>query len=174
MSNEVDQRGHEDNSSCSTPEENSGHLNLFDAKVSLHQTRKQLFHMSSAVVQKVIRKGEEEEVANEMILEEQEPAAFREVEAEIADAKNIGELVVRKTVEELVLHVVGGNVHVDVSSDFSQYSSGLQHPDPCSQDFAFFKSNDNHRYSEDNALTLPFHNKDDKLEVLKQLTRGKF
>ena len=126
--------------------------------------------MSSAVVQNVTRKGEEEEVANKMILEEQEPAAFREVEADVADAKNIGEMVVRKTVEEPLLHVVGGKAGVDVSSDFfSQYSSpGLQH-----QDFAFFKCNDNDGDSdEDDALTLTFHNKDDKLEVLKQLPRG--
>ena len=63
--------------------------------------------MSSAVAQKVTRKEEEEEAANEMILEEQEFAAFREVEAEIADAKNIGEMVVKMVVEELLLHVVG-------------------------------------------------------------------
>ena len=94
MSNEVEQRGHEDNISCLTPEESSGHLNLLDAEVSLHQTRRRLFHVSSAVAQKVTRKEEEEEAATEMILEEQEFAAFREVEAEIADAKNIGEMVV--------------------------------------------------------------------------------
>ena len=97
--------------------------------------------MSSAVAQKVTRKEEEEEVANEMILEEQEFAAFREAEAEVAGAKNIGKTVVRKMVEEL-LHVVGEKACVDVSSDFfSQDSSpGLQHPHPCSQDFAFFKA----------------------------------
>ena len=140
MSKEVDQRGHKDNISC---QENSGHLNLLDAKVSLHQTRRRLFHMSSAVVQEVTRKGEEEEVANEMILEEQELADFREAEAEIADAKNIGENVVRMMVEELLLHVVGDKTGVDVSSDFfsqEDSSPGLQHPHPCSQDFAFFKA----------------------------------
>ena len=143
MFNEVEQRGHEDNISCLTPEESSGHLNLLDAEVSLHQTRRRLFHVSSAVAQKVTRKEEEEEAANEMISEEQEFAAFREVEAEIADAKNIGEAVVRMTVEELLLHVVGEKAGVDVSSDiFSQEdsSSGLEHPHPCSQDFAFFKA----------------------------------
>ena len=138
MSNEGDQRGHKDNSSCSIPEENSGYLNLLDAEVSLHQTRRRLFHMSSAVVQKVTMKGEEEEVANEIILKEQEFAA----EAEIAGAPNNGEVVVRMMVEELLLHVVGGKAGVDVSSDFfSQDSSpGLEHPHPCSQDFAFFKA----------------------------------
>ena len=46
-------------------------------------------------------------------------------------------------VEELLLHVVGEKAGVDVSSDiFSQEDSspGLQHPHPCSQDFAFFKA----------------------------------
>ena len=73
-----------------------------------------------------------------MILEEQEFAA----EAEIAGAPNIGDMVVRMMVEELLLHVVGEKAGVDVSSDFfSQDSSpGLQHPHPCSQDFAFFKA----------------------------------
>ena len=94
--------------------------------------------MSSAVAQKVTKKGEEEEVANEIILKEQEFAA----EAEIAGAPNIGEVVVRMMVEELLLHVVGEKAGVDVSSDFfSQDSSpGLQHPRPCSQDFVFFKA----------------------------------
>ena len=98
--------------------------------------------MPSAVAQKVTRKGEEEEVANEMILEEQEFAGFREAEAEIAGALNIGDMVVRMMVEELLLHVVGEKACVDVSSDFfSQDSSpGLQHPHPCSQDFTFFKA----------------------------------
>ena len=138
MSSEVDQRGHEDNNFCPIPEESSGQLNL----LSLHQTRRRLFHMSSPVAQKVTRKEEEEEVANEMILEEQELAAFREAEAEIAGGPNIGEVVVRMMVEELLLHVVGKKAGVDVSSDFfSQDSSpGLQHPHPCSQDFAFFKA----------------------------------
>jgi len=142
VSNEVDQRGHEDNISC-LPEENSGHLNLLDAEVPLHETRRRLFHVSSAVAQKVTRKEEEEEAANEMILEEQEFAALREAEAEIADAKNNGEAVVRMTVEELLLHVVGEKAGVDVSSDFfsqEDSSPGLEHPHPCSQDFAFFKA----------------------------------
>ena len=138
MSNDVDQRGHEDNNPCLIPGENSGQLNPHDDKVSLQQTRRRLFHTSSAVAQKVTMKGEEEEVANEIILKEQEFAA----EAEIADAHNIGEVVVRMMVEELLLHVVGKKAGVDVSSDFfSQDSSpGLQHPHPCSQDFAFFKA----------------------------------
>ena len=140
MSNDVDQRGHEDNNPFLIPGENSGHLNPHNDKVSLHQTRRRLFHMSSAVAQKVNRK--EEEVANETILEEQEFAAFREAEAEIAGAPNIGDMVVRMMVEELLLHVVGEKAGVDVSGDFfSQDSSpGLQHPHPCSQDFAFFKA----------------------------------
>ena len=98
--------------------------------------------MSSAVVQEVTRKEEEEEVAKKMILDEQELAAFHEAEAEITDAKNIGEMVVRMMVEELLLQVVGEKAGVDVSSDFfSQDSSpGLEHPHPCSQDFAFFKA----------------------------------
>ena len=78
-----------------------------------------------------------------MILEEQEAVAFREAVAEIADAKNIGEMVAKMMVEELLLlHVVGEKVGINVSSDFfSQGSSpGPQHPPPCSQDFAFFKS----------------------------------
>ena len=131
MSNEVDQRGHEDNNPCLIPGENSGQLNPHDDKVSLQQTRRRLFHMSSAVAQKVTTKGGEEELANEIILKEQEFAA----EAEIAGAPNIG-------VEELLLHVVGKKAGVDISSDFfSQDSSpGLQHPHPCSQDFAFFKA----------------------------------
>ena len=142
MSNEVEQRGHQDNISCLIPEENSGNLNPHDDQVSLHQTRRRLFHVSSAVAQKVTRKEEEEEVANEMILEEQEFAGFLEAEAEIAGALNIGEVVVRMMVEELLLHVVGEKAGVDVSSDFfSQDSSpGLQHPHPCSQDFTFFKA----------------------------------
>ena len=78
--------------------------------------------MSSAVAHKFTRKEEEEEVANEMILEEQEFAAFREAEAETADAPNIGEVVVRMMVEELLLHVVGKKAGVDVSSDFLQGS----------------------------------------------------
>ena len=142
MSNEVDRRGHEDNISCLVPGESSGHLNLLDAEVSLHQTRRRLFHMSSAVAQKVTMKGEEEEVANEMILEEQEFSGFREAEAEIAGAPNIGEVVVRMMVEELLLHVVGEKAGVDGSSDFfiQDSSPGLQHPPPCSQDFTFFKA----------------------------------
>ena len=143
MSNEVEQRGHKDNISCLIPEESSGHLNLLDAEVSLHQTRRRLFHVSSAVARKVTRKEEEEEAANEMILEEQEFAAFREAEAEIADAKNIGETVVRMMVEELLLHVVREKAGVDVSSDFfsqEDSSPGPEHLHPCSQDFAFFKA----------------------------------
>ena len=42
-------------------------------------------------------------MANEIILKEQEFAT----EAEIAGAPNIGEVVVRMMVEELLLHVVG-------------------------------------------------------------------
>ena len=100
--------------------------------------------MPSARPQEVTRTQgeEEEELANEMILEEQEAVALREAEAEIVDAKNIGEMVVKMMVEELMLHVVGEKVGVNVSSDFfSQGSSpGPQHPPPCSQDFAFFKA----------------------------------
>ena len=77
-----------------------------------------------------------------MILEEQEAVAFREAVAEIADAKNIGKMVAKVIVEELLLHVVGEKAGVNVSSDFFNQSSppGPQHPPPCSQDFAFFKA----------------------------------
>ena len=106
------------------------------------QLRRRPFHKPSVRLQEVTRKEEEEELANEMILEEQEAVALREAEAEIADAKNIGEMVAKMMVEELLLHVVGEKVGINVSSDFfSQGSSpGPQHPPPCSQDFAFFKS----------------------------------
>ena len=98
--------------------------------------------MPSARPQEVTRKEEEEELANEMILEEQEAVAFREAVAEIADAKNIGKMVAKVIVEELLLHVVGEKAGVNVSSDFFSQSSspGPQHPPPCSQDFAFFKA----------------------------------
>ena len=45
-------------------------------------------------------------------------------------------------VEELLLQIVGEKAGVNVSSDlFSPDSSPrLQHPPPCSQDFAFFKA----------------------------------
>merc|ERR1719394_2098127 len=77
-----------------------------------------------------------------MILEEQEAVALRDAEAEIADVKNIGEMVAKVMVEELLLHVVGEKAGVNVSSDFFSQSStpGPQHPPPCSQDFAFFKA----------------------------------
>ena len=106
------------------------------------QLRRRPFHKPSVRLQEVTRKEEEEELANEMILEEQEAVALREAEAEIADAKNIGEMVAKMMVEELLLHVVGEKVGINVSSDFfSQGSSpGPQHPPPCFQDFAFFKS----------------------------------
>ena len=98
--------------------------------------------MPSVRPQEVTREEEEEELANEIILEEQEAVALREAVAEIADAKNIGEMVAKMIVEELLLHVVGEKVGVNVSSDFFSQSSppGPQHPPPCSQDFAFFKS----------------------------------
>ena len=97
--------------------------------------------MPSVRPQEVIRKEEEEELANEMILEEQEAVALCEAEAEIADAKNIGEMVAKMMVEELLLHVVGEKAGVNVSSDFfSQGSSpGPQHPPPCSQDFCLLQ-----------------------------------
>ena len=97
--------------------------------------------MPSVRPQEVIRKEEEEELVNEMILEEQEAVALCEAEAEIADAKNIGEMVAKMMVEELLLHVVGEMAGVNVSSDFfSQGSSpGPQHPPPCSQDFCLLQ-----------------------------------
>ena len=98
--------------------------------------------MRSARPQEVTRTEEEEELANEMILEEQEAVALCEAEAEIADAKNIGEMVAKVIVEELLLAVMAEKAGVNVSSDFfSQGSSpGPQLPPPCSQDFAFFKA----------------------------------
>jgi len=148
VSNEGDQEGHEVLPSCSAA--GVPHQFYFDNFVPLDtaspacQPRRRLFHMPSAGPQEVTRteEEEEEELANEMILEEQEAVALREAEAEIAYAKNIGEMVAKMMVEELLLHVVGEKAGVNVSSDFFSQSSppGPQHPPPCSQDFAFFKS----------------------------------
>jgi len=146
VSNEGDQEGHEVLPSCSAagvPHQfNSDNFVPLESAAPACQPRRRLFHMPSARPQEVTRKEEEEELANEMILEEQEAVALREAEAEIADAKNIGEMVAKMMVEELLLHVVGEKAGVNVSSDFFSQSSppGPQHPPPCSQDFAFFKA----------------------------------
>ena len=149
VSNEEDRGGHEDDISCVVPEEFFSDLNPLDdaGAARLNQTRRRLFHMPSAA-REVTRykqiKLEEDEVENKNILEEQEAAALRGGEAEISGAhsQSLGEIIAEIMVEELLLQIVGEKAGFNVSSDFFSPGSSprLQHPPPCSQDFAFFKA----------------------------------
>jgi len=149
VSNEEDRGGHEDDISCVAPEEYPSDLNPLDdaGAARLNQTRRRLFHMPSAA-REVTRykqiKLEEDEVENKNILEEQEAAALRGGEAEISGAhsQSLGEIIAEIMVEELLLQIVGEKAGFNVSSDFFSPGSSprLQHPPPCSQDFAFFKA----------------------------------
>ena len=149
VSNEEDRGGHEDDISCVVLEEFLSDFNPLDdaGAARLNQTRRRLFHMPSAT-QEVTRyeqiRLEEDEVENENILEEQEAAVLRGGEAEISGAhsQSLGEIIAEIMVEELLLQIVGEKAGVNVSSDFFSPGSSprLQHPPPCSQDFAFFKA----------------------------------
>ena len=88
----------------------------------------------------------EEEVANEMILEEQEDAdnlRDAEAEAEVDGGAVNARKVVELLLEQLLHSAVGKNEIADEDSSdlFSQDSPPKQqHLAPCSQDFAFFKA----------------------------------
>ena len=116
-------------------DKSSSNINPILPGAASNQTRRRLFHNIPATEQ--IRL--EEEIANEMILEEQDAAALREAEIQAEGALGAGELV-ELLLEDILLGIVGRQIVDEDSPDLFSQDSQPQHLPPCSQDFAFFKA----------------------------------
>ena len=123
-------------------DESSSNINPILPGAASNQTRRRLVHNIPATLQSCSTTEQirlEEEIANEIILEEQDAAALREAEVQADGAPGAGELV-ELLLEEVLLGIVGKQIADEDSSDFFSQDSQPQHLPPCSQDFAFFKA----------------------------------
>ena len=123
-------------------DEGSSNINPILPGAASNQTRRRLFHNIPATLQTCSTTEQvrlEEEIANEIILEEQDAAALREAEVQADGALGAGELV-ELLLEDILLGIVGKQIADEDSSDFFSQDSQPQHLPPCSQDFAFFKA----------------------------------